>query len=109
VPVPEKQAAVPQKPAAPPKTAKAANGRYQVQLLAGRNEDEVRSAWTKLKAQNSDLLGSLSPVLAPTRLGDRGTYYRLRAGPLESEAKARSVCDRLSRRGASCIVIRPGS
>jgi len=99
----------PQTQAAPSKPVKAATGNYQVQLLAGRNEDDVRNAWAKLKAQNGDLLGSLSPVLAPTRLGDRGTYYRLRAGPLESETKARAVCNRLSSRGASCIVIRPGS
>jgi hypothetical protein len=107
-PPPPAKVSVPEKPAAPAKPAKSATGSYQIQLLAGRNEDDVRSAWTKLKARNADVLGSLSPVLAPTRLGDRGTYYRLRAGPLESEAKARAVCDRLSSRGASCIVIRPG-
>ena len=108
-PPPAAKSVAPQTPAAPSKPAKTATGNYQVQLLAGRNEDDVRNAWAKLKAQNGDLLGSLSPVLAPTRLGDRGTYYRLRAGPLESETKARAVCNRLSSRGASCIVIRSGS
>lgn len=106
---PPARSVAPQTPAASSRPAKTATGNYQVQLLAGRNEDDVRNAWTKLKAQNGDLLGALSPVLAPTQLGDRGTYYRLRAGPLESETKARSVCKRLSSRGASCIVIRPGS
>ena len=96
------------KPAPVEKPAKNGTARYQVQLLAGRSADEVRSAWTKLKAQNADLLGPLSPTLAPTDLGERGTYFRLRAGPLESEAKARALCDRLSGRGASCIIIRPG-
>lgn len=108
-PPPPARSLAPPTPAAPSKPAKIATGNYQVQLLAGRNEDDVRNAWAKLKAQNGDVLGSLSPVLAPTRLGDRGTYYRLRAGPLESETKARAACKRLSSRGASCIVIRPGS
>ena len=108
-PPPPARSLAPPTPAAPSKPAKTATGNYQVQLLAGRNEDDVRNAWAKLKAQNGDVLGSLSPVLAPTRLGDRGTYYRLRAGPLESETKARAACKRLSSRGASCIVIRPGS
>lgn len=107
-PVPDKST-VTAKAATPEQSRKSGSGRYQVQLLAGRSADEVRSAWTKLKAKNSDLLGPLSPTLAPTQLGDRGTYYRLRAGPLESEAKARALCDRLSGRGASCIIIRPGS
>jgi cell division septation protein DedD len=97
------------KTTAPEQSRKSGAGKYQVQLLAGRNADEVRSAWAKLKAKNADLLGPLSPTLAPTELSDRGTYYRLRAGPLESEAKARTLCDRLSGRGASCIIIRPGS
>lgn len=117
-PAPPPKAAAPEKPApkttAPEKPAAAAKpaksvGRYQVQLLAGRNAEDVRSAWSKLKAKNTDLLGSLSPTLAPAELSGRGTYYRLRAGPLESEAKARALCDRLSGRGASCIIIRPGS
>ena len=80
-----------------------------MQLLAGRDADEVKDAWGKLKAKNADLLGPLSPTLARADLGDRGTFYRLRAGPLDSEAQARALCSRLSGRGASCIIIRPAS
>ncbi|MFO1145813.1 MAG: SPOR domain-containing protein [Rhodospirillales bacterium] len=58
-----------------------AAGNFQVQLLAGRDESEVKDAWSKLKAKNPDLLGPLSPTLARAELGDRGTFYRLRAGP----------------------------
>lgn len=94
---------------APAEKAKGAAGNFQVQLLAGRDEGEVKDAWSKLKAKNPDLLGPLSPTLARAELGDRGTFYRLRAGPLSSEAQARNLCTRLSGRGASCIIIRPAS
>lgn len=93
----------------PAEKAKSATGGFQVQLLAGRDEDEVKDAWGKLKAKNPDLLGPLSPTLARAELGDRGTFYRLRAGPLGSEAQARNLCTRLAGRGASCIIIRPAS
>lgn len=89
--------------------AAASSGKFQVQLLAGRDADEVKDAWAKLKAKNPDLLGSLSPNLARADLGDKGTFYRLRAGPLASETKARSLCSQLSGRGTSCIIIRPAT
>lgn len=87
----------------------ASSGKFQVQLLAGRDADEVKDAWAKLKARNPDLLGPLSPNLARAELGDKGTFYRLRAGPLASEAKARSLCSQLSGRGTACIIIRPAT
>jgi hypothetical protein len=45
--------------------------------------------------------------VARADLGDRGTFYRLRAGPIADEAKARAICDSLAGRGASCIIVQP--
>jgi hypothetical protein len=80
-----------------------------VQVFSGRSADEAKSAWAKLKGRNSDVLGPLSPTVARADLGDRGTFYRLRAGPIESETKARTLCSSLSSRGVPCIIVRPGS
>ena len=112
---PAKVAALPKAPvpAAPPsakpadKSAVPARGGFQVQLFSGRSTEEVNGAWTKLKGKNSDLLASLAPTVARAELGDRGTFYRLRAGPLADKAKARALCDALAGRNVSCIVIRP--
>lgn len=112
---PAKVAALPKAPvpAAPPsakpadKNAAADRGRYQVQLFSGRSTDEVNGAWAKLKGRNADLLASLAPTVARAELGGRGTFYRLRAGPLADEAKARALCDALTGRNVSCIIIRP--
>lgn len=87
---------------------KGAGGAYQVQLFAGRSADEAKGAWVRLKGKNADLLGALSPTVARADLGDRGMFYRLRAGPLSSEAQAKTLCQSLSGRGTSCIIIRPG-
>ncbi len=93
------------KPAEPGKPANRSG--VQVQLLSSRSADEARNAWARLKDNNGDLLGALSPTVARRDLGDRGTFYRLRAGPFADEGKARALCDSLAGRGVSCIVVRP--
>jgi cell division septation protein DedD len=86
---------------------KPASGKgFQLQLLSSRSADEAKGAWARLRDKNGDLLGPLSPSVARANLGDRGTFYRLRAGPVASESKARSICDSLSARGVSCLVVR---
>jgi SPOR domain len=86
---------------------KPASGKgFQLQLLSSRSADEAKGAWARLRDKNGDLLGPLSPSVARANLGDRGTFYRLRAGPVGSESKARSICDSLSARGVSCLVVR---
>jgi hypothetical protein len=94
------------KPAQPGKPVRGSS--VQVQLFSSRSADEARSAWARLKDKNGDLLGALSPTVARADLGDRGTFYRLRAGPIADEAEARAICDSLAGRGTSCIIIRLG-
>jgi hypothetical protein len=79
---------------------------FQLQLLSSRSADEAKGAWMRLKDKNGDLLGPLTPSVARADLGNRGTFYRLRAGPVASESRARSICDSLSARGVSCLVVR---
>lgn len=104
-------AAPPAKPAEKPTTAPApapTTGKYQVQLLAARSADDATAAWKKIQAKNGDVLGGLSGSVARADLGDRGVFYRLRVGPITSEAKAQSICSALASRSVSCLIIRPG-
>jgi cell division septation protein DedD len=79
---------------------------FQLQLLSSRSAEDAKGAWERLRGKNADLLGSLAPSVARVSLDNRGTFYRLRAGPIASEAKARSICESLSGRGVSCLVVR---
>lgn len=99
----------PKAPAVATRPPVSAGGRYQVQLYAGRSPEDATAAWNKLRAKNSDVLGSLAPAYVRADLGDRGVFYRLRAGPIESEAKATALCRTLTGRGTPCILIRSGS
>jgi hypothetical protein len=81
------------------------SGSYRIQLSAVRTEDAANADWTRLKHRFPEL-SSLSQKSVKTEIPGKGTFYRLRAGPLD-EAGAKSVCDHLQAQGASCIVLKP--
>jgi SPOR domain len=126
-PVPEAPATKPavqaEKPAAgkpvaePPATTKRdagretakGGGKVYVQLLASRSQSDALGAWKKLQTKNGDLLGDLDSSIARADLGERGVFYRLRAGPIASEARAKSLCSALAGRKVSCLIVRSGA
>ncbi len=80
---------------------------YVVQLLAARSRDAAQGAWKRLRDRHRELLGPLSPSVVRADLGGKGVFYRLRAGPLGTEAAARALCAQLTARKVNCLVIRP--
>lgn len=107
-PVPSAPSAKPSAKAAPEKPgATAATGRFQVQLLAARSEQDAKAAWQRLQSKNGDVLAGLTYSVQRADLGAQGIFYRLRAGPIADEAKAKSICSTLSGRNVSCLIIKP--
>ncbi|SUS08460.1 putative Periplasmic protein TonB, links inner and outer membranes [uncultured Defluviicoccus sp.] len=97
-------------PAAAPATAPAApgaSGSFRIQLGAFASPDKVDAEWRRLQAQHPALLGALKPESTRVEVPDRGILYRLRAGPVEGEERARTLCQDLVRRGAGCLVVQP--
>jgi cell division septation protein DedD len=82
-------------------------GGYAIQLVAVRSRDRAREHWRKLKNANGDILGNLTPKVVTADLGDRGTFYRLRAGSLPDRAAAERICARLAARKIGCLVVKP--
>jgi len=80
---------------------------FRVQLAAVRTRAIAQKEWSRIKKKNADVLGKLSLSVMRADLGSKGTYYRLRAGPITSESKARALCKKLAARKVSCLVIRP--
>jgi hypothetical protein len=106
-PTQTKIATTPAAESSAPQSERPASGSgFQLQLLSSRSAEDAKGAWARLRDKNTDLLGSLAPSVARVNLDNRGTFYRLRAGPIASETKARSICDSLSGRGVSCLVVR---
>lgn len=84
-------------------------GAYRVQLGAVRSEDAAEGEWARLRKRYPELLAKLELVVTRADLGDKGVFYRLRAGPLSDQAAARKLCDDLSEKKVGCLVIWPGT
>lgn len=82
-------------------------GSFQIQLVSVPTEDAAQSEWKRISGRHKDLLATLTPAVTKADLGEKGIYYRLRAGPLADKAAADALCATLAADKVSCIVIKP--
>ena len=80
---------------------------FQIQLAAVRIETAAENEWRRLKARHRTLLNNLELNVVKADLGDKGIYFRLRAGPLKDVQSAKKLCRELSKVRVRCLVIRP--
>jgi hypothetical protein len=78
---------------------------YRLRLSAVRSPDAVADEWARLKRRYPEL-ASLKNTTSKIDMPDKGTFYRIEAGPLP-EGEAKSTCDRLRTQGLGCIVVKP--
>ena len=80
---------------------------YWAQVASLRSRSAVNKNWVTLKQKYPDLLRNIGLSIQKVTLGGgRGTYYRMQAGPLASNARATALCSSLNKRKQSCIVVR---
>jgi hypothetical protein len=79
---------------------------HRIQLASVRTEEQAKATWARLQQSNGDVLGPLTMRAVRVDLGERGTFYRVQAGPLD-DAGANSACSKLRTRSVDCIVIKP--
>lgn len=81
-------------------------GAYMVQLGALKEESAAAKEWAKVQKANSDLLGALSLDVQRADLGDKGVFFRMRAGPLADPEAAKALCSALAQRKQGCMVVK---
>ncbi|HSR54785.1 MAG TPA: SPOR domain-containing protein, partial [Alphaproteobacteria bacterium] len=93
----------------PTKKASAQTGRYLVQLGALKTGEEAKAKATaaRLTQSHKAALGELQVSANRADLGERGVFYRLRAGPVADLKAARALCEKLGARKQACIVVQP--
>ncbi len=107
-PAEPKQAAAPspamQKPEqmAKQEPAKPAGPQPAVHLASYRSAKQAESGWVQIKRAHGNILGSLDHEVSRVTLGSKGTYFRLKAGPLPSVDEAKSLCRQLKQRRQYC-------
>lgn len=89
-----------------PATASTAGGaaRYTVQVSSQRSGEAATRVFEDMRTRYSSIVGSYSPDIQRADLGDRGVYYRVRIGPMRSQAEAADFCSRLKSAGGDCFV-----
>ena len=83
-------------------------GPYRLWLASFRTVREAQAGWIQLAKDNFDVLGDLTPIIVMKELGaDNGTFFRLQAGPMQTEVAARDRCSKLKDRDLYCAVVGP--
>ncbi|MBS0550565.1 MAG: SPOR domain-containing protein, partial [Proteobacteria bacterium] len=81
-------------------------GGWRIQIASVKSEDIAKSTWAKVQTANGDVLTNLKMQPVRVNLGDKGTWYRVQAGPLD-EKQAHSVCGTLKSRKSDCVIVPP--
>ncbi len=79
---------------------------FYIQLASRTTEAAARDYWAKQHLAHGDLLDSLSPVVTAADLGQRGTMYRLKVGPVADRTTASALCAQLEKYQLDCLVVR---
>lgn len=97
-------------PAAAPKPAPdqapaASSGSYVVQVAARKSQTDALAAFADIQQKYPRLLNGYSPIIKRADLGNKGVWYRLNVGPVESKQVASALCSQLKSAGMrSCLV-----
>jgi hypothetical protein len=106
-------AAAPTEEAAPPAAGPpqlsplptfASSGRYVAQLAALQSEAATEAAWRRYASRAPDLFRDARLDIERADLGQRGVYFRVRAGYFADRANATRFCERIRQMGQDCIV-----
>jgi hypothetical protein len=80
------------------------NGPYVAQLAALQSEAAVEQAWRRLSSRAPQLFAHARLDTQRADLGQRGIYYRVRAGYFADRENASRFCERIRQMGQDCIV-----
>lgn len=73
-----------------------------VHLASYRSLKQAERGWAQIRRAHQKVIGDMSHEVIKVNLGRKGTYYRLKAGPVASDGAARNVCSQLKRRRQFC-------
>lgn len=92
-------------PSAVTATATATAQSAGLHLASYKDRENAERGWKQLLSRNEDVLKGLTHTVEPVDLGDRGTFYRLVAGPVSDRDQAQRMCGTLKTRGAYCQLV----
>ncbi len=91
-------------PAAQRSYAPSSGTGYAVQLASFRSEAEAEQAWFNAKSSHQAALQDREHLIQRAEVPGKGTYYRLRVGPMAGKSTAAALCNTLKAQGQDCYV-----
>jgi cell division septation protein DedD len=91
--------------ATPQAATAAAPTKYVVQVGSKKNQTEALASFADMQQKYPALLANYRPMVQKADLGAKGTWYRLRIGPISDKTAAAKLCTQLKSQGmADCLV-----
>jgi tetratricopeptide (TPR) repeat protein len=75
-----------------------------VHLASYKSRRDAERGWAQLRRAHKGELASLQSEISETRLGAKGVFFRLKAGPLMGKVAAEALCKQLKKRRQFCEV-----
>jgi tetratricopeptide (TPR) repeat protein len=75
-----------------------------VHLASYKSRKDAERGWSQLRRAHKSELSSLQSEISETRLGAKGVFFRLKAGPLTDKGAAEALCRQLKTRRQFCEV-----
>lgn len=82
--------------------AKVANNGLGVTLATVKTEEAAQQTWEKIKAKYPEELGTMNATMRKVEMGEKGTRWRVVAGPMKSAEESRKLCKVLKLYRQSC-------
>ncbi|MCI5061141.1 MAG: SPOR domain-containing protein, partial [Alphaproteobacteria bacterium] len=76
--------------------APVASGSYYIQLASVKSADGAEIEWKKLQKKYTGPLAGLSHRVQKAELGEKGTFYRIQAGPVAKDQASR-ICSEIKK------------
>ena len=88
-----------------PQAAPAKPASFVVQLGSKKDQTEALASFADMQQKYPTLLANYRPMVQKADLGAKGTWYRLRIGPIADKGTASKLCSQLKAQGqADCMV-----
>ncbi len=87
----------------------AATSGYVLHLASYRNVEDADRGWAQIMQGHSDVLQGLELSIRRVDIPERGTFFRIHAGPIADRAQAVALCNRINSLGSYCQALPAGS
>ncbi|MEM6812068.1 MAG: SPOR domain-containing protein [Pseudomonadota bacterium] len=83
-------------------------GDYFIQLASVKSESAAETEWNSFVKKYDPFLSSMPHRVQRADLGDKGTFYRIQAGPI-SQTQANSICSEIKKINPNGCLVKKGS